>query len=128
MNSECEGEHEAAKPVLSTESFSTDASDRHGGDALLTTDESEAFVGGGFDADLIGPDAERGGDVLLHRRSMRHHFGGLRDQGGVHIFDVETFLSRDAGAFFEDFEAADSLNRGVRRREPMADVRLSKGP
>ena len=53
--------------------------DGHGGDPFFTADEAHRFVGGCFDPDLLGCDAEGGGDVLFHGFGMGEDFGGFGD-------------------------------------------------
>jgi hypothetical protein len=122
----CGGEHEAAKPVLSSKLLSAHAGDSHGGDAFLTSDKTEALVGGGFDADLVRLDAQSGGDVLLHSGGVRLDAWCLGDEAGIDILDAHALFSGDLGAFFEDFEAADAFDGGIAGRKPVPNVGFTK--
>lgn len=123
---QCVGEHESAKQVLSSELFLAHAGDGHGGNALLATDKTKAFVGSGLDSNLIRLNAERGGDVLLHGGSVWFHSRSLGDERRVHVFDAHAFFPGDLGALFENFEAADAFDAGVAGRKPMTDVGLAE--
>ena len=103
-----------------------DAGDGHGSNAFLPPHKAQTFVGGGFDADLVGLDAQSSGDFFLHCRGVWIHLGRFSDEGGVNVLNAHAFVSGDLGALFEDLKAADTFDAWIGRREPVADVRLAK--
>jgi len=113
MHSEWQGEHGSAMRDLSANLFPADAGNGHSGDAFLAADETETFVGGGFDADLVGLDAEGGGNVLFHRGGVWVDLWRFGDDGGIDVFDAHSFVSGDLSTFFEDLEATDAFDGRV---------------
>lgn len=88
----------------------------------MASDEAHGLVGGGFDADAVGGDAEGLGYVLFHGGGVREDFGGFGDEGGVDVAELTAHFADEGGGFFEDFERADVFAAGVAGREVVADV------
>jgi len=71
-------------------------------DTLASTESSDAFVGGGFDAQAFRRELEGPREGCLDQGQVRCENGGFRNDDGVNIDDGVKALSRSPGAFFED--------------------------
>lgn len=99
-----------------------DGGDGHGGDAFLAADETEAFIGGGLDADLGDGDAESFGDALFHFLEMRKDLGAFGDEGGVDVDDATAAGADAAGGLLDEDAAGGVAPRGIGVGEQVADI------
>ena len=97
---------------------------RHGRDAFLASQKTELLVRRGLDADPPRIDAQRLGNVQLHRVNVRRDFGRLRQESGIDVDNfaiVKTDLSR---RFLQENLARRVLPARIGIRKKMADVPL----
>lgn len=100
---------------------------RHGSNAFLAAYEAKLFVGGGFDADLVGGGAGHGStDGRLHGSHVRIDLRGLGHHGCVHITEYIAAVQHKLVAMAEQFNAGDAPVALVGIREVFADVAQGK--
>lgn len=101
---------------------------RHGSDAFFASDEPQVFVGGGFDADTSGIEAEGSGDAGFHFLDVRENLWRLGDNRGIQVDDVAPARCHLTGGFCEKNLAGRTFPAGVCVREKVANVRFAEGP
>jgi len=61
-----------------------------GRDALFSSNGAKLFVGGGFDADLVGGEGKNGSEAIAHRFDMRLQFGSFCHNDRINVANLPT--------------------------------------
>jgi len=98
-----------------------------GGDGLAGADGVAAFVGGGFDADVVGGDLEGGGEEGFHGGDVGGEFGAFGEEGDVGVADFVAAGGGFVEGAAEDFLGVHAAAAGVGVGEEVADVGEGEG-
>lgn len=93
-----------------------------GGECFAATDGVHAFVGFGFEVDLIRRDTEGSGNVCAHCGKVGTEFGAFEDDDGVDVNDAETLLLEEVAREFEKTDGAGIFPAWIGIGEVSADV------
>ena len=97
------------------------------GHTFSAADEAHRFVGGGFDADVIGRNAEGGSDIGFHGVYVWGDFGRLGDQHSINIDQASAARFDLARGFLEEDFAGRILPLRIARWEKGADIAFANG-
>lgn len=98
-----------------------------GGNPFLASYGAEAFVGGGFDADLVTGEPQAGSQAIAHGGQVGFEFGAFGDDDGIDVPDLPPLVEDEFVDLGEKLEAVSSLPLGVFGGEVVADVAETGG-
>lgn len=98
-----------------------------GGNPFLASYGAEAFVGGGFDADLVAGQPQAGGQAIAHGGQVGFEFGAFGDDDGIDVPNLPPLVEDEFVDLGQKLEAVGSLPLGVFGGEVVADVAEAGG-
>ncbi len=98
-----------------------------GGNPFFLANGSEAFVGGGFDADLVAGEPEASAQAIAHLGEMGFEFGPFGDDDGIDVTDLPALVEDQLVDLGEELQAIGAFPLGVFGGEVVADIAQAGG-
>jgi hypothetical protein len=92
------------------------------GNRFAAADSVNAFIGLGFERNLIDGNAESTGESFAHFREMRPQLRFFQNNYGIDILDDKILPAKQLSCVFQEEQAIRALSFRIRIRKQLADI------